>query len=472
MGRGGVAIGWSVAAILSLSVGCSDGPPGMADGIAGANSTGGGPSAGGSVGDVDVTGAGGHPSGSGGFYASPPDDSDLGGADGAPDGGGSGLVASGGDGTGAGVGAGSSGNVAPSSGCPNNHICAQVSLPDTFEGEVQRVAVVLFDEASAVGQTCPQEPAAYYPALVGVELTATTAYALTQDFTAPVEGDYSGERYIGIVVFLSTEDHNGVPGVDYWYVTPETYAIGSGDSFDLGPVTVERIPVTDDPNTGGNEGVGVVFCIDRLHEDAGPTEFSCDVGQGGSCCLMAEQEGTCGTDTCTGGLVHDCDGPEDCSFGEICCGEPWEDHQCATAEACGKKEACHDANDCTDQGAACVIATDGMADIAYCVGAEPSTPGDERPGQVACGASLACDDLCCVNAISPPYECGIGSCPGDEVQATYECDGPEDCADGELCCATTMGDQTCQTECNVAAKCHVDEDCPAGSVCSTGGSCD
>ena len=296
-----------------------------------------------------------------------------------------------------------------------------------------------------------------------------TDYALSQDFTAPVEGDYSGERYVAIVVFLSAEDRDGVPGVDYWYVTPEPRAIGSGDSLDLGPVTVERIPVTDDPTTGGNEGVGVVFCIDRLHEDAGPTEFSCDVGQSGGCCLVPGKAGTCGTDSCNDSVVHDCDGPEDCSVGEVCCGEPWEGHQCVPSGECEEKQACHDASDCEEQQAACVIATEGMANIAYCVGAEPSTPGDDRPGKVECGPELVCDDLCCINAMSPAYECGVDTCPSSQVQVTFACDGPEDCPDDAYCCEGYTGDQDCAESCTQTTVCHVDADCPDdGTTCSSG----
>ena len=93
---------------------------------------------------------------------------------------------------------------------------------------------------------------------------------------------------------------------------------------------------------------------------------------------------------------------------------------------------------------------------------------------VACGTTT-CDPMtqdCCITpnpGMDPTFTCqDIGTlCAGSLVQ----CDGPEDCAMDEICCARTSPatfEATCGAACNggnANVVCHIDTDCEAGEVC-------
>jgi hypothetical protein len=118
-----------------------------------------------------------------------------------------------------------------------------------------------------------------------------------------------------------------------------------------------------------------------------------------------------------------------------------------------------------------------------------SLPGDpQRPAKkIACGRST-CDSVCCatfdMKCASKPEDCERA---GNGEGTIYECDGPEDCRSGEVCCLVPM-DRTTASYCMARAKCtgeyqhpryqttiplqfvcHSTADCAGGHQCSSGG---
>ncbi|MCB9537269.1 MAG: VCBS repeat-containing protein [Myxococcales bacterium] len=98
----------------------------------------------------------------------------------------------------------------------------------------------------------------------------------------------------------------------------------------------------------------------------------------------------------------------------------------------------------------------------------PPPPDVDAPGVVDCRGD-ACDtragSVCCL---------GGGGSSGCERQCdgltvTVECDGPEDCAAGWLCCASVAGGARCAATCGAEALplCHTDADCAADTPCTT-----
>ena len=85
---------------------------------------------------------------------------------------------------------------------------------------------------------------------------------------------------------------------------------------------------------------------------------------------------------------------------------------------------------------------------------------------VSCGGgatcSIAAGEHCCEDAT---LHCSTGACGYHE----YDCDGPEDCPGGEVCCFP--GDRAaCRAGCapTGVVLCHAASDCPAGQVCCLG----
>lgn len=96
----------------------------------------------------------------------------------------------------------------------------------------------------------------------------------------------------------------------------------------------------------------------------------------------------------------------------------------------------------------------------------PSTPGDDRRGWVTCLDGQTCQDRCCrVAGPNLPWVCATGGeCPA-ALFGQSSCDGPEDCAAGQVCCPMP-DDIACAATCPLEAMCHTDKDCPAGQACS------
>lgn len=95
---------------------------------------------------------------------------------------------------------------------------------------------------------------------------------------------------------------------------------------------------------------------------------------------------------------------------------------------------------------------------------------DARAGVDCRGTQCALGSACCyeVSHIGPKPTrityCALAEgCP----ETTFLCDGPEDCGDGELCCAITPEVWTCapESECITAPACHAEIHCGAFSAC-------
>jgi hypothetical protein len=361
----------------------------------------------------------------------------------------------------------------PTEGCQANQICATVTVGTELPSGLKRLAVVLYETKPVITGDGSPWPFASYEPLSDVTLSESQPFVLQQDFTVPAWGGKpSGERFVAVVAFFSNEERQGVPGVDYWFVSPEALTLEPGKMLDLGNIQLKLMPVADDLDSGGNDAAGVVWCLGRLHDAAGADATGCDV-TAKTCCL-AEGGGRCGASSCAldGSDVElACDGSEDCAEGEVCCGEPLAAHRCVAAAACKAKRACHSSDDCDSASSVCVIATTGIADIAYCVGPNPSTPGDDRPEMVQCFPSTTtCRTGCCVDKVSSAAQCAP-SCSGtSETINVLSCDGPEDCSQGQRCCQSASGGRTCGTTCSAVVCCHVDADCPQGK-CGTDGQC-
>jgi hypothetical protein len=360
----------------------------------------------------------------------------------------------------------------PTAGCEANQICAAVTVGRELPSGLKRLAVVLYETKPIITGDGSPWPFASYEPLTDVALSESQPFVLQQDFTVPAWGGKpSGERFVAVVAFFSNEERQGVPGVDYWFVSPEALTLEPGKMFDLGEIQLNLMPVADDLDSGGNDATGVVWCSGRLHGAAGET-FGCDVTA--KTCCIAEGGGRCGAISCAvdGSEVKlACDGPEDCADGEVCCGEPLAEHRCVAAAACKAKRACHSNDDCDSASSVCVIATTGSADIAYCVGPNPATPGDDRPEMVLCVPSTTtCRTGCCIDKVSAVAQCSPKCSGTSDTLNVLNCDGPEDCSQGQRCCQSASGDRSCGTSCSAVVCCHVDTDCPQGK-CNTDGQC-
>ncbi len=106
---------------------------------------------------------------------------------------------------------------------------------------------------------------------------------------------------------------------------------------------------------------------------------------------------------------------------------------------------------------------------------DPRLETDPDPGQVTCGMAT-CNvpaQTCCTTLFPSGQSCvAAGMCSGG-TSAPGNCDGPEDCAGGQLCCAPsgfadlTRG-TTCEASCGSRFQmCQTSADCPSGQSCHT-----
>lgn len=130
------------------------------------------------------------------------------------------------------------------------------------------------------------------------------------------------------------------------------------------------------------------------------------------------------------------------------------------------------------QGTGRVEALEGVE----CDDDDPTTPGSECAGMIACGGTTEAPFGCPSSTHSC---CGVGF-PSDETVTCYEganrclaeesdapCDGPEDCPGAQICCVSPLPDLVTHcaedTGCNMAQGfsifCHDDDDCPQGKSC-------
>lgn len=125
------------------------------------------------------------------------------------------------------------------------------------------------------------------------------------------------------------------------------------------------------------------------------------------------------------------------------------------------------------------------ADNFACNG-QTCTTGPAAPGYVACGPSLVCDvgEQCCYDATTSTGQCQgqapIGStCARREAEFEFDCDGPNDCGNGKVCCSVAYmrsvsfcaapGECTGQgaaVMCNASLGAQNNPACAAGKTCT------
>jgi hypothetical protein len=210
----------------------------------------------------------------------------------------------------------------------------------------------------------------------------------------------------------------------------------------------------------------------------------------------------------------ECDGPEDCAAGEVCChqpgaagvrgaclaGEPSATDggsaappQCVTLpDGPEQRVACHHDGDCAAAvGMPLCRAASGYPFLGYCTAEadDPTTPGHDDAQLVGCGdpdhdgigaSCMVNGQVCCLSresgdvaACADGDRCGFSELP-------VRCDGPEDCATGLACChvpeqhdadggvspAQTLCTDRCAELPAALTRCHADQDCGSeGQVC-------
>jgi len=250
-------------------------------------------------------------------------------------------------------------------------------------------------------------------------------------------------------------------------------------------------------------------------------EASC--GKGEPCCTTngSNVQSQCAANCGATEAAVTCDGPEDCSAGQVCCHRfgasglttecvgPAVDNQpdASTSDAsasvslcaalAGEPErhiACHSDDDCKASSDTPLCRADlGRREfLGYCIADtdDPLSPGHDDRGVVSCGqpdqdgtgAICSLDtDICCLSR----FDGTVAACAAREACGFSEvkivCDGPEDCG-GKVCCFTPESERAdagperansvCAAECAEGAikRCHQDADC-GGAVgsCKTDG---
>ncbi|HMJ10797.1 MAG TPA: hypothetical protein VK524_05290 [Polyangiaceae bacterium] len=129
------------------------------------------------------------------------------------------------------------------------------------------------------------------------------------------------------------------------------------------------------------------------------------------------------TNTCTALAEVPCDGPEDCSGGQVCCGRynggPYDRFECRTSCESADSgvtqwfEMCHPGQTCTIAGYTCRTSQFLPSYLYRCYtdGTEAVTPGNTAASQVNCGSEpCAAGQSCCWRAPGEPYCVQAGQC--------------------------------------------------------------
>jgi hypothetical protein len=114
----------------------------------------------------------------------------------------------------------------------------------------------------------------------------------------------------------------------------------------------------------------------------------------------------------------------------------------------------------------------GVLGVVLVVGCEDDgggSGGGRKKIEIQCG-EFHCDECCREGECASETSCDLEMDP----VLTFFCDGPEDCSEGETCCAgIPAGSFPLRAECNPAAECaqlplqfcHEDEDCGDLGTC-------
>lgn len=108
-----------------------------------------------------------------------------------------------------------------------------------------------------------------------------------------------------------------------------------------------------------------------------------------------------------------------------------------------------------------------------CGSDESSSETGANAKGIACG-DVTCDNVCCPS--NGACEADYVPCLDESGHGYYmECDGPEDCASGDVCCisvgAMALGGSGCSkaSDCETTSMqqvaCHGGGDCPSGTTC-------
>ncbi len=142
----------------------------------------------------------------------------------------------------------------------------------------------------------------------------------------------------------------------------------------------------------------------------------------------AQAPGSCTydpTNTCTSLSEVTCDGPEDCSGGQVCCGRynggPYDRFECRTS--CDTPdggnptaqwfEMCHPGQMCATSGHACRTSQFLPSYLYRCYneGTEATNAGNTAAGAVNCGSAVCTgSQTCCWQSPGEPYCAAAGAC--------------------------------------------------------------
>jgi cysteine-rich repeat protein len=284
--------------------------------------------------------------------------------------------------------------------------------------------------------------------------------------------------------------------------------------------TIDPEEACDDGNTGPGDGCGSYCQWDDVASTPGDDRagfVTCEsVSQGVSLTCRPDM-GCCSEPTecrpdsaeCQSPFwFRACDGPEDCSGGEQCwvlskfieCAvhpvdnyggvlchtdadcvmsdvNPCVDGQCVgePRDLPGYEPGCGSGS--IDPGELCDDGNnvDGDGCNANCRGGllqdDPSTPGDDRSGRIACGGTPAVTCGVGLNCCLPFESTTEFECTPEDASACglfSECDGPEDCRVNQVCTEQPFGSFLCLNGPFGGVRCHTSADCQAGSLCDDG----
>jgi hypothetical protein len=267
------------------------------------------------------------------------------------------------------------------------------------------------------------------------------------------------------------------------------------------------------PDAGDDAGSDGSVAVDTLGDDRKDYQACGEVSCKGNnlCCVPQGEAPRYECNEGCGGTEGDfnCDGPEDCDEGKVCChrmergklkgsciaAEVSESDSGVSTPQCvsqpdgpEKHIACHVDADCKGaDGTPLCRAPEGRAFLGYCVADADvlTTPGHDDVGLLRCGdpekdgVGTMCNlsaQMCCLSlTLNSEAACDERAvCGRSELQVV--CDGPEDCDKGEACCqapasedadgGTTPAASMCKKTCadvsaDAVTRCHRDEDCTA-----------